>query len=375
MPELLRGLPERLAALKDLVLDLRWTWSHGSDALWRKIDAEAWDRARNPWTLLRDSRRCRGFRNLPRTRISSRSSIVSNSIRRSYLDRQSSFAALYPQAPFAGVAFFSMEFGLGEALPLYAGGLGILAGDFLKTASDLGVPVLGIGLLYQEGYFRQMIDASGRQQEAYLYNDPASLPIQPVLDQRGAEHYVAVDLPGRTLYLRVWYAPVGRARIYLLDSNVALNGVVDRGITAKLYGGGPELRLIQELVLGCAGWRLVERLAPEVEICHMNEGHAAFAVIERARQFMRRTGLSFQESLWATRAGNVFTTHTAVAAGFDLFEPGLVAKYAQAFSEAKSGASVETNEILPLGRRDPDDGEERFNMAYLAMRGSSPALA
>ena len=225
------------------------------------------------------------------------------------------------------VAYFSMEFGLSEAFPLYAGGLGILAGDYLKTASDLAVPVVGVGLLYQEGYFRQMVDASGRQLEAYPYNSPADLPIQPVIGPDGAWLRIELQLPGRTLHLRVWQASVGRVRLYLLDSNDLLNGPGDRGITARLYGGGVEMRLMQEIVLGIGGWAMLDRLGIEADVCHLNEGHAAFAVVERARQFMKETGASFWEAWWTTRAGNVFTTHTPVAAGFDVFPPHLIEKY------------------------------------------------
>jgi len=165
-----------------------------------------------------------------------------------------------------------MEFGLGEGLPLYAGGLGVLAGDFLKTASDLGLPVIGVGLLYQEGYFRQIIDAAGVQHEAYPFNDPGSMPIQPAQGPDGAWLRIPLDLPGRTVSLRVWQAQVGRITLYLLDANDPVNSPADRGITGKLYDAGTEIRILQEIVLGVAGWRAVEALAPTVEICHLNEG-------------------------------------------------------------------------------------------------------
>ena len=216
--------------------------------------------------------------------------------RNAYLADRGWFAATRGDATLGGVAYFSMEFGVGEALPLYAGGLGILAGDALKAASDLGLPVIGIGLLYQEGYFRQAIDASGRQLEAYPYNDPSSLPIAPVRTEGGGRLHIPVELPGRTLQLRVWRATIGRTLLYLLDSNDPVNDPVARGITGKLYGGGSEMRLLQEIILGVGGWRLVEALHPEIEVCHLNEGHAAFAVLERARSFARRHGLRFRRS-------------------------------------------------------------------------------
>jgi starch phosphorylase len=177
-----------------------------------------------------------------------------------------------------------MEFGLGEGLPRYNGGLGVLSGDFLKTASDLGIPAIGVGLLYQEGYFRQIIDDAGVQHEAYPFNDPGSMPIEPALGPDGSWFRVSLELPGRTLSLRVWRAAVGRVGLYLLNANDPVNGPADRGITGKLYDSASEIRVLQEVVLGVAGWRTVEVLAPEVEICHLNEGHAAFAVLERARR-------------------------------------------------------------------------------------------
>jgi starch phosphorylase len=263
-----------------------------------------------------------------------------------------------------------MEFGLGEALPLYAGGLGILAGDYLKTASDLGLPAVGVGLLYQVGYFRQVLDVAGRQQELYPYNDPTSLPIQPVLAPAGGWLHVPLELPGRTLQLRVWQARVGRAVLYLLDSNDPENSPADRAITAELYGGGPELRLVQELVLGIGGWRMLEALGLDVDVCHLNEGHAAFVILERVRRFRARHGVAFGEALWAIRAGNVFTTHTPVDAGFDRFAPDLIERY---FRDATDALGVSLAELLGLGRANPRDPTEPFTMAYLAIRGCASA--
>ena len=365
----MRDLPEGLAALAELALDLRWTWSHEADALWQKIDAETWEQTANPWTLLREISDER-----LRTLAADRSFIAElerlSRARQAYLDAPGWFASAHRAATLSGVAYFSMEFGLGEGLPLYAGGLGILAGDFLKTASDLGLPVVGIGLLYQEGYFRQFIDADGAQHEAYPYNDPGSMPIQPARGPDGGWFQVRLGLPGRTVRLRVWQALVGRVRLYLLDANDPFNSPADRGITRKLYEAATEIRILQELVLGVAGWRVVEALAPETEICHLNEGHAAFAVIERALAYRRRAGLSFWEALWATRAGNVFTTHTPVAAGFDRFAPELFEKYARYAEDLLGEAGIELSELLALGRICLADDSEPFNMACLAIRGS-----
>src|SRR5271169_851571 len=191
-----RDLPAGLEALGELALDLRWTWSHEADALWERVDAEAWSRTRNPWIILQDisAERLRALA-ADRSFVAELERLAST--RRAYLDTPGWFSSSHGAAPLSGVAYFSMEFGLGEGLPLYAGGLGILAGDFLKTASDLGIPVIGVGLLYQEGYFRQIIDAAGAQHEAYPYNDPGSLPIQPARTADGGWLHIRLDLPGR----------------------------------------------------------------------------------------------------------------------------------------------------------------------------------
>ena len=257
---------------------------------------------------------------------------------------------------------------LSEALPIYSGGLGNVAGDQLKAAGDLGVPVIGVGLLYQQGYFRQVIDQDGAQQALYPYNDPGQLPIVPLRTANGEWLRLQLDLPGYPIWLRAWQVQVGRLKLYLLDSNDAANFPAYRGITSELYGGGPYLRLMQELILGIGGWRLLVALGIEPEVCHLNEGHAALAVLERARGFMQAAGQSFEVALAVTRAGNLFTTHTAVAAGFDRFDPALVERCLGGYVQRELGISL--HDMLALGRRDPNDSAENFNMAYLAIRGS-----
>ncbi|HVB69664.1 MAG TPA: alpha-glucan family phosphorylase [Acetobacteraceae bacterium] len=358
-------LPPPLAALRDLALDLRWTWSHRADALWAQMDAEPWRRTHNPWTLLED---------VPASRLAADPGLLAHledlaAERAAYLRTPGWFAETHGAAALAGVAYFCMEFGLGEALPLYAGGLGILAGDYLKTASDLGVPAIGVGLLYQEGYRRQMIDAAVWQQEAYPFNEPAMMPVQPVLDQAGARLHIVLDLPGRGLRLRIWRAAVGRGTLYLLETNDPLNTPVDRGITGTLYGGGTEMRLLQEIVLGVGGWRLVEAVHPEIEVCHLNEGHAAFALLERARSVAARLGIGFEEALWICRAGTVFTTHTPVAAGFHRYPVALLAQYRHAAMGPAADSIAAT--ALSLARVDPG---APLDMAFLALRGSFVSL-
>ena len=278
------------------------------------------------------------------------------------------FQENHPQAPLTCVAYFSMEFMLSEALPIYSGGLGNVAGDQLKAASDLGVPVVGVGLLYQQGYFRQVIDKNGKQQALYPYNDPGQLPITPLRHPNGEWLRLEITLPGYSVWLRAWQVQVGRVKLYLLDSNDPANFPIHRGITSELYGGGPELRLQQEMVLGIGGWRLLRAIGLNPEVCHLNEGHAAFAVLERALTFMTETGQPFEGALAVTRAGNLFTTHTAVAAGFDRFDPSLIEQYLGRYAKNKLGITL--HELLALGRQNPNDSSESFNMAYLAIHGS-----
>jgi starch phosphorylase len=365
-----RPLPESLEGLATLALDLRWCWHHGADELWRTIDSELWEATANPWLILEtvSDRRLQALQDDPE---------FLDELKRQLGARDRHLAAdtwfgSGPE-PFRGtVAYFSMEFGLGESLPIYSGGLGVLAGDHLKTASDLGVPLVGIGLLYQQGYFRQALDARGEQIELYPYNDPTMLPVVPLRDDEGEWVHVSVELPGRPLRLRAWLAQVGRRSLLLLDSNDPLNDPADRGITGELYGGGPETRLQQEIVLGIGGWRLVAQLGLECSVCHLNEGHAAFAALERARHFMLQSAQPFHAALRATRAGNLFTTHTPVEAGFDRFAPELFAQYFRDYAE---GLGVGLDRLLALGRAQPADPAEPFNMAYLAVRAAGAVNA
>jgi starch phosphorylase len=358
---------EGFDSLAELALDLCWSWNHATDKVWRTLDPVLWELTQNPWVVLQTVSRDHLERVLsdPAFRIDLEDMLHA---RREEAERPAWFQQQHPQTPLKCVAYFSMEFMLSEALPIYSGGLGNVAGDQLKAASDLGVPVVGVGLLYQQGYFRQVIDKDGAQQALYPYNDPGQLPITPVRRPNGEWLRLEIALPGYSVWLRAWQVQVGRVKLYLLDSNDAANFPAHRGITSELYGGGPELRLKQELLLGIGGWRLLAALGIQPEVCHLNEGHAAFAVLERARSFMEDSGQSFEVALAVTRAGNLFTTHTAVAAGFDRFAPALIEQYARGYAKEKLGITL--HDLLALGRQNPDDSSESFNMAYLAIRGS-----
>ena len=354
--------------LFELALDVRWSWNHSADELWGQIDPDVWTMTHNPWVVLQTAsrNRLRALAADPSFRQQVEALLLKQ---RQYAEADAWFQKTYQDAALTCVAYFSMEFMLSEALPIYSGGLGNVAGDQLKAASDLGVPVVGVGLLYQQGYFRQVLDAQGAQRALYPHNDPMQLPITPVRDDDG--HWVRVEVifAGYKVRLRAWQAQVGRVKLYLLDSNDPANMPAERGLTSELYGGGPELRLAQEIALGIGGWQLLRTLGLQPEVCHLNEGHAAFAVLERARTFMEDSGQSFDEALATTRAGNLFTTHTPVAAGFDRFAPALMEQYLGRYAQAALGITLD--ELLALGRENPQAASEPFNMAYLAIHGSA----
>ena len=358
---------EGFGSLAELALDMRWSWNHATDQVWRQLDPVLWELTHNPWVVLQTVSREKLQQVLAEPTF--RKSVDDFAHGRRVATQASAwFQKTHPQSALGCVAYFSMEFMLSEALPIYSGGLGNVAGDQLKAASDLGVPVIGVGLLYSQGYFRQVIDKDGAQQALFPYNDPGQLPITPLRQINGEWLRLEIALPGYSVWLRAWQVQVGRAKLYLLDSNDAANYPTHRGITSELYGGGPELRLTQELLLGFGGWRLLRALGIRPEVCHLNEGHAAFAILERARDFMQESEQSFEVALAVTRAGNLFTTHTAVAAGFDRFSPALIEQYLSGYAQQK--LYIPVGDLLALGRANPSDSSESFNMAYLAMRGS-----
>lgn len=364
-----RQLPEALNGLFTLALDLRWSWQHGSDQLWRTIDPETWDSTRNAWLVLNsaagdhldDLSRDPGFLSRFRDQMEAHEQFVRTRTWyseqcRDELDR--------------GIAFFCMEYGLSESLPLYSGGLGVLAGDYLKAASDLGVPVTAVGLLYQQGYFRQAISTDGEQLEFFPYNDPTMLPVSPLRDKDDQWLRVVVPLPGRDLRLRAWVGQVGHCELLLLDSNDPRNEPGDRGITSELYTGDPEKRLQQEMVLGIGGWRLLRALGRDPAVCHLNEGHCALALIERAFGWARDNERDFDTARMATRATNLFTTHTSVAAGFDRFPRRLIQLY---LGPWLASHDLTVDELMALGTHNSDHdavGDPLLNMAWLALNMS-----
>jgi starch phosphorylase len=353
--------------LAELALDMHWAYNHAADGIWHRLDPVLWNLTHNPWLVLQTVSRDRLERVAADPEFRQLADDVVRDRRRSR-ETPGWFQQTHPDAPLSAVAYFSMEFMLSEALPIYSGGLGNVAGDQLKAASDLGVPVVGVGLLYQQGYFRQEIDAHGRQQALYPFNDPGQLPIRPLREENGEWLRFPIGFPGSPLWIRAWQVQVGRVRLYLLDTNDPANTPAHRGITSELYGGDAELRLKQEMVLGIGGWRMLRAAGLQPEVCHLNEGHAAFAILERARTEMAGQGYPFDLALAVTRPGNLFTTHTPVDAGFDRFPRNLMARYFGSYAERE--LTIPFEHLLALGRRDRHDESEPFNMAYLAVRGS-----
>jgi starch phosphorylase len=354
---------EWFVRLRELALNLRWTWDRETRHLFRDISPALWDQIEdNPWLVLRITPSGRLHALAENPDFCGRLDRIHDGLRR-YMAGRGWFHEAYPEETESVVAYFTAECGLTECLPIYAGGLGILSGDHLKAASALGVPLVGVTLLYQEGYGRQVLDADGWQLDRFPNNDFSTMPLQVERNADGWPLMVRVPLPGRALALLVWRAQVGRTPLYLLDANIPINTPSDRGITAQLYGGDREMRLQQEMALGIGGWRALAAAGLSPQVCHLNEGHAAFVVLERARTLMQESGGSFRDALTASAAGNVFTTHTPVPAGFDLFSPDLIARF---FAPYAAELGISTQELIGLGRINPDAAEP-FNMAILAL--------
>src|ERR1700754_4078543 len=342
-------------ALASLALDMRWSWNHTADELWQQLDPALWEQSHNPWLILQTVSGDQLQRQLASP--SFREKLNTLVREQEEEDVEDSWLKLtHPGAALKTVAYFSMEFMLSEALPIYVGGLGNVAGDQLKSASDLGIPVVGIGLLYQRGYFRQYIDQYGNQQAYKPYNDPGQLPITPLRLPNGEWLRIEIPLRGRPLWIRAWEVKVGRVKLYLLDTNDSANLPEHREISGETYGGGPEMRIMQEIVLGIGGWGVLEEVGIFPEVCHLNEGHAAFAVLERARSYMGDRKVPFAAALAATRPGNVFTTHTPVEAGFDRFPPDVIEARMKHYAESELGISI--HDMLALGRLNANDDRE-----------------
>ncbi|MEA2498168.1 MAG: glycogen phosphorylase [Actinomycetota bacterium] len=360
------ALPEPLQVLETLALNLRWSWDTRTIDLFRWVDGEAWEQAgHDPMRMLGLVSKERYEELLEDGPFMSFLASVAEDLDR-YLEEPRWYQARESNGSITAIAYFSPEFGVSEAIPIYSGGLGVLAGDHLKAASDLGVPLVAVGLLYREGYFRQHLNADGWQQERYPALDPHAMPLTLLRDPNGEPLQIDVDL-GINCAAQIWLAQVGRVPLLLLDCDVEANAPEERAVTNRLYGGGSEHRLRQEIVLGIGGVRALDAAGYTADVFHSNEGHAGFMGLERIRRLMAQDGLSFPEAVEAVRAGTVFTTHTPVPAGIDVYEPELMERYFKNFA-AECGLTFE--ELVAVGQAE-EDPEAGFNMAVMGFRLAS----
>jgi len=358
-------LPEKLQPLQKLAYNMCWTWNHEAMDLFQRIDPELWDATNhNPVKML-------GVIIQPRLNALARDEGFVTQLDRvvksvdEYMTGDTWYDKTHGKPAGPLVAYFSAEFGVTEALPIYSGGLGILAGDHLKSAAEMGIPIVGVGLLYRVGYFHQFLNEDGMQGETYPPNDFYDMPIERVCMADDRPMLVSVQFPGRVVRAQIWRAQVGRVPLYLLDSDIPENSESDRAITQQLYGGDNETRIQQEMLLGIGGVRMLQTLGLSPTIYHMNEGHSAFLALERTFQFMDMHKMGFLEALELSRAGNVFTTHTPVPAGIDVFSPQLMEKY---FRDYANRSGIPWDQFLALGRQDSKNYNEGFSMAVLALR-------
>lgn len=362
------SLPTRLARLYDIAYNLWWTWDSEAIELWRRLDFDLWEVVyHNPIRLLG---------NIPQEKLQALSeddSFLAHMDRvtsrlDSYLSSTSWFDTRYSDRDNRTIAYFSFEYGLAESFPIYSGGLGILSGDHLKSASDLGLPLVGVGLLYRRGYFRQYLNTDGWQQEYLPPIDVFSLPIELQTESTGNPLIIKVRIGKHDVSCQCWKVRVGRVSLYLLDTNLPENTPEDREITSQLYGGDTDLRIRQEMVLGVGGYRALRKLGFNPAVCHMNEGHAAFQGLERIREAIAEEKLTFDEARIATSSGNVFTTHTPVPAGNDRFPSDRILEY---FTEFITELGLTVDKFLGLGREDENDPGEMFCMTVLALKLSA----
>ncbi len=374
------SLPEKLQSLKDIANNLFWGWDYEAVDLFRRLDREMWDECgHNPVKML-------GRLSQERLNAAAEDAGLLSHLERvhkkmqAYMEGPRWYDALEhtvngDNAGDSGnseetgkIAYFSAEFGLHESLPLYSGGLGILAGDHLKSASDLGLPLVGVGLLYRQGYFQQYLNADGWQQESYPENDFYNMSVTLMIHEDGRPIRFHIDIAGHDVVVQIWRIKVGRIDLYMLDTNLRCNRIEDRQITAHLYGGDSNMRIRQEIVLGIGGYTALKTLNIEPEVFHMNEGHASFLGLERIRRAMEEHQLTYAQAREATVCDNVFTTHTPVPAGHDVFAPAMMEKY---FSNYSKKLNLKWQDFLALGRVDPQNNNEPFSMTNLALRLST----
>jgi len=363
--QVIPSLPKQLEKLRELAYNLYWSWSHETRSLFRRMDRDLWEGLNhNPVLLLGKISQQRLEELSSDDGFISQMNHAYDSLQQ-YLKEQTWFAKNYNSKKKFNIIYFSAEFGLAECLQTYSGGLGVLAGDHLKSASDLGLPLIGIGLLYKEGYFQQYLSSDGWQLERYEINDFENLPMKRVTDAKNNPVVLSLEFPGREVFFQVWKIMVGRNPLYLLDTNLPQNTPADREITRTLYGGNIETRIQQEIILGIGGIHFLYSMDITPYVCHMNEGHSAFLSLERISKLMQFEGLSYKEAKEVGYYSNVFTTHTPVPAGIDVFSNELIEKYFGKYYREK--LKISNQEFYSLGNLLKESGTSNFNMAHLAM--------
>lgn len=361
-------LPPKLEPLKKIAYNLQWTWNHEAIELFNRLDADLWEETEhNPIKMLGQIRQERLEAMADDDGFLAHLTRVSEKLH-NYLKETTWFQKTYGKDQEIRIAYFSAEFGLTECLQIYSGGLGVLAGDFLKSASELGLPMVGVGLLYQDGYFHQYLNTDGWQGELYPKNDFYNLPVTLQTNADGTPLHIGIDFPGRKVTAQVWKVQVGRISLYLLDTNLQENTEPDRNITDELYGGDEEKRIQQEIVLGIGGVRALKAMGIHPIVFHMNEGHSAFLALERIYCVMNEYNLNFDQAKELTKSSNIFTTHTPVPAGIDRFQLQLIDRY---FSNYYPLLKINRHEFISLGSRNPSDPNEPFSMAILAIKLAS----
>ncbi|MEH2249597.1 alpha-glucan family phosphorylase [Nostoc sp.] len=359
------SLPPRLEPLRRLAYNLHWDWNVETKDLFRRLDSDLWESSHhNPVLMLGTISQSRLLEVVEDEGFLAQMDRADRQLE-DYLQERTWYQKQREQKPKECYAYFSAEFGLVDCLPVYSGGLGVLAGDHLKSASDLGLPLVGVGLLYQQGYFAQYLNADGWQQERYLSNDFYNMPLHLERNSDGSELRIAVDYPGRKVYARVWRVQVGTVPLYLMDSNIEPNNVYDHDITDQLYGGDIDMRIHQEIMLGIGGVQMLKALGLKVTAYHMNEGHAAFSALERIRLLIQEEGLNYAQAKQVVASSNIFTTHTPVPAGIDLFAPDKMLYYLGYYAEI---FGLPKEQFLGLGRENTGDLSGPFSMAVLALK-------
>ncbi|MBF2065227.1 MAG: alpha-glucan family phosphorylase [Calothrix sp. C42_A2020_038] len=359
------SLPSRLEPLRKLAYNLHWDWNVETKDLFRRLDPDLWETSRhNPVLMLGTISQARLNEVVEDEGFLAQMDRAAQQLE-DYLKERTWYQKQRAGKPKECYAYFSAEFGLVECLPIYSGGLGVLAGDHLKSASDLGLPLVGVGLLYQQGYFAQYLNVDGWQQERYPINDFYNMPLHLERKEDGSELRIEVDYPGRKVYARVWRVQVGSVPLYMLDTNIEPNNPYDHDITDQLYGGDIDMRIHQEIMLGIGGVRMLKALGYKVTAYHMNEGHAAFSALERIRMYIQEEGLNYSTARQVVISSNMFTTHTPVPAGIDLFSPDKMLYYLGYYADI---FGMNKEQFLGLGRENTGDLSSPFSMAVLALK-------